>query len=105
MLFYLAHYLSEFHSGFRVFQYLTLRAILAALTALVISFIIGPWMIRTLSSRQIGQRGKAGRRQALLRRADSPEQLVGQGRAHGRQYRYRVARGSTGLTVFAAATL
>ena len=55
MLLYLADYLTQFHSGFSVFQYLTLRAILGALTALLISFIVGPAMIRKLSHFQIGQ--------------------------------------------------
>ncbi len=45
----------NFDSGFRVFQYLTLRAILGALTALVISFIVGPVMIRKLTRKKIGQ--------------------------------------------------
>ncbi len=48
-------YLSDFYSGFNVFQYLTLRAILGTLTALVISMLVGPWMIRYLSSYNIGQ--------------------------------------------------
>jgi phospho-N-acetylmuramoyl-pentapeptide-transferase len=55
MLLYFADYLMTFDGGFRVFQYLTFRAILGALTSLVISFIIGPIMIRKLSSNKIGQ--------------------------------------------------
>ncbi|MGD8514821.1 MAG: phospho-N-acetylmuramoyl-pentapeptide-transferase, partial [Granulosicoccaceae bacterium] len=55
MLYHLSQYLSEFYSGFNVFQYLTLRAILGVLTALTISFVIGPSMIRRLSLKQIGQ--------------------------------------------------
>jgi len=55
MLLYLTEYLARFHSGFNVFQYLTLRAILGVLTALSISFIVGPLMIRRLSHHQIGQ--------------------------------------------------
>ena len=55
MLLYLTEYLSQYYSGFNVFQYLTLRTILGVLTALMISFLIGPWMIRHLSFRQIGQ--------------------------------------------------
>jgi phospho-N-acetylmuramoyl-pentapeptide-transferase len=54
MLFYLAEYLAEFESGFNVFSYLTMRAILGALTALVLSFIIGPKMISRLSQNQAG---------------------------------------------------
>ncbi len=55
MLLYLANYLAQFESGFNVFSYLTLRAILGALTALVISFVLGPRMIDKLSSSQVGQ--------------------------------------------------
>jgi phospho-N-acetylmuramoyl-pentapeptide-transferase len=42
-------------SGFTVFQYITLRGILSAVTALLISLLIGPRMIRYLDSLQIGQ--------------------------------------------------
>ncbi|MEM9403142.1 MAG: phospho-N-acetylmuramoyl-pentapeptide-transferase [Pseudomonadota bacterium] len=55
MLLYLTQYLSQFESGFNVFNYLTMRAILGTLTALVICFVIGPRMIRKLSVKQIGQ--------------------------------------------------
>lgn len=55
MLLYLTNYLAEFESAFNVFNYLTLRAILGALTALVICFVIGPRMIERLSTKQGGQ--------------------------------------------------
>jgi phospho-N-acetylmuramoyl-pentapeptide-transferase len=55
MLLYLTEYLAQFESGFNVFNYLTMRAILGALTALVISFIVGPKMIKSLSVNQLGQ--------------------------------------------------
>lgn len=55
MLLYLFEYLSQFQSGFNVVQYLTLRAILSALTALLILFLVGPSMIRRLSNKNIGQ--------------------------------------------------
>jgi phospho-N-acetylmuramoyl-pentapeptide-transferase len=55
MLLYLTQYLTQFESAFNVFNYLTLRAILGALTALVLSFIIGPRMIAKLSLNQSGQ--------------------------------------------------
>jgi phospho-N-acetylmuramoyl-pentapeptide-transferase len=51
----LSEYLSQYHTGFNVFQYLTLRAILGVMTALGIALIVGPTMIRHLSFRQIGQ--------------------------------------------------
>jgi phospho-N-acetylmuramoyl-pentapeptide-transferase len=55
MLLYFADYLMTFDSGFRVFHYLTFRAILGVLTSLIISFIVGPSMIRKLSRKKIGQ--------------------------------------------------
>ena len=55
MLIYLADYLTRFHSGFNVFSYLTLRAILGALTALALSFAMGPYVIQRLSARRVGQ--------------------------------------------------
>jgi phospho-N-acetylmuramoyl-pentapeptide-transferase len=55
MLYDLAQFLAQFHSGFNVFQYLTLRSILGVLTALIISLIVGPRMIHYLSSYNVGQ--------------------------------------------------
>lgn len=55
MLVYLTEYLAEYAGAFRVFQYLTFRAIVGALTALIISFVVGPAMIRRLSTYKIGQ--------------------------------------------------
>ena len=55
MLLYLTKYLSQFESGFNVFDYLTMRAIMGALTALILSFVIGPRMIAKLSVNQVGQ--------------------------------------------------
>ena len=55
MLLLLAEYLTQYQSGFSVFQYLTLRGILAAGTALAISLLVGPVMIRRLNFHQVGQ--------------------------------------------------
>ena len=55
MLLYLTDWLAGFDSAFNVFQYLTLRAILGVLTALMISFLVGPSMIRRLSRYKVGQ--------------------------------------------------
>lgn len=55
MLVSLADYLSQYISFFGVFQYLTLRGILGVITALAISLLVGPVMIRRLSFHQIGQ--------------------------------------------------
>lgn len=72
MLLYLTDYLAQFHSGFNVFQYLTLRSILGALTALVISFVIGPALIRKLSAYQIEQTIRADGPQTHLVKAGTP---------------------------------
>lgn len=55
MLYYLAQQLQEYYGGFNVFNYLTLRAILGVLTALAISLLVGPGMIKKLTSYKIGQ--------------------------------------------------
>ena len=54
MLLFLAEYLAQFDKVFLVFQYLTLRGILAAGTALAISLLVGPVMIRRLNYYQVG---------------------------------------------------
>ncbi|MBW2568797.1 MAG: phospho-N-acetylmuramoyl-pentapeptide-transferase [Deltaproteobacteria bacterium] len=54
----LYHLLYPFHktiSAFNVFQYITFRTIYASLTALLICFFLGPWVIKTLAGKQIGQ--------------------------------------------------
>ena len=55
MFLMLAQWLGHDVRAFNVFQYITLRAVLAALTALVISFLIGPAMIRWLAAKKVGQ--------------------------------------------------
>lgn len=55
MLLYLTNYLSQFDSSFTVFNYITLRAVLGALTALIISFLVGPKLINKLNNRQLNQ--------------------------------------------------
>jgi len=40
---------------FNVFRYITFRAALAAVTAILLSFLVGPWMIRRLQELQVGQ--------------------------------------------------
>jgi phospho-N-acetylmuramoyl-pentapeptide-transferase len=72
MLLYLTQYLSQFESGFNVFNYLTMRAILGALTALVLSFIIGPRMIRRLSVNQLGQPVREDGPETHLLKAGTP---------------------------------
>ncbi len=55
MLYHLLYPLHTEYSVLYVFRYITFRTIYATITALLISFILGPWMIATLQRMQIGQ--------------------------------------------------
>ena len=72
MLIWLADWLKQFEPGFFVFSYLTLRAILSTLTALVIAIVIGPKMIRWLQRLQIGQTVRDDGPQSHLSKAGTP---------------------------------
>jgi phospho-N-acetylmuramoyl-pentapeptide-transferase len=72
MLLFLAEYLSQFQSAFQVFQYLTLRGILSAATALAISLWLGPYMIRRLNYYQVGQAVRDDGPQSHLSKAGTP---------------------------------
>ncbi len=72
MLIYLADYLAQYYSGFNVFRYLTLRGIMGVLTALMLSLVFGPYLIRTLKSRQIGQAVRDDGPQSHLSKAGTP---------------------------------
>jgi phospho-N-acetylmuramoyl-pentapeptide-transferase len=72
MLLYLTEYLAKYYSGFHVFQYLTLRGILAAMTALAMALFIGPRMIAALTHYQIGQRVRSDGPQSHLQKSGTP---------------------------------
>ncbi len=72
MLLWLTDYLTQYYSGFNVFRYLTLRGILGILTALLISLIIGPAMIRRLTLYKIGQNIRDDGPQEHLSKAGTP---------------------------------
>ncbi|AGP82808.1 phospho-N-acetylmuramoyl-pentapeptide-transferase [Alteromonas mediterranea MED64] len=72
MLIWLADWLTQFDSGFNVFSYLTLRAILSTLTALLIAILIGPKMIRYLQLMQIGQTVRDDGPQSHLSKSGTP---------------------------------
>lgn len=72
MLLYLTDYLTQIYSGFGVFRYLTLRSILGILTALLISFVVGPLIIRKLAHYQIGQMVRSDGPQSHLGKAGTP---------------------------------
>lgn len=72
MLLWLTEYLTQFHSGFNVFQYLTLRTILGILTSLLIALVIGPYLIRHLTTYQIGQSVRDDGPQTHLTKTGTP---------------------------------
>ncbi|MBU1170392.1 MAG: phospho-N-acetylmuramoyl-pentapeptide-transferase [Proteobacteria bacterium] len=55
MFYHLLYSLHTEISFFNVFRYITFRTIYATVTAFLICFILGPWVIRTLQKKQIGQ--------------------------------------------------
>ncbi len=72
MLLWLAHFLSQYCRVFHVFDYLTLRTILAALTALVFSLWFGPHMIAWLREHQMGQQVRTDGPQSHYSKAGTP---------------------------------
>ena len=75
MLMWLAQWLQGLSpelSFFRVFQYLTFRAVMAAMTALLIGLIAGPWVIRRLTALKIGQPVREYAMQSHLVKSGTP---------------------------------
>jgi len=72
MLLWLFQHLGQDVRAFYVFNYLTLRAVLATLTALTISFIVGPAVIRKLTALKIGQSVRTDGPQSHLVKAGTP---------------------------------
>lgn len=72
MLLELFRSLSSSWSGFGIFNYLTLRALLACFTALVIGFAFGPWMIRELKKLHFGQAVRTNGPQSHLVKDGTP---------------------------------
>ncbi len=72
MLLLLTQWLAQEVRAFNVFSYITLRTVLAALTALIISFIVGPAMIRKLTAYKIGQAVRNDGPQTHLVKAGTP---------------------------------
>ncbi|MCE9665159.1 phospho-N-acetylmuramoyl-pentapeptide-transferase [Halomonas sp. M5N1S17] len=72
MLLFLANFLAQYQSAFNVFNYLTLRMILGTMTALLLCLWLGPWMIRRLVERQIGQAVRDDGPQSHLSKAGTP---------------------------------
>ena len=72
MLLMLFQWLGEDIRGFNVFNYITLRAVLAAMTALIISFAAGPRVIRWLAAKKIGQAVRTDGPQTHLKKSGTP---------------------------------
>ena len=72
MLYWLAQQLAPQYSAFNAFSYLTLRAILAVASALLISLLIGQRMINWLSRYQVGQQVREDGPQTHLKKAGTP---------------------------------
>lgn len=72
MLLALFQWAAEDIRTFNVFSYITLRTMLAALTALCISFLIGPAMIRSLTAHKVGQSVRSDGPQSHLTKAGTP---------------------------------
>ncbi|NBX99895.1 MAG: phospho-N-acetylmuramoyl-pentapeptide-transferase [Burkholderiaceae bacterium] len=72
MLLMLAQWLQEDFGFFRVFNYITFRAVLATLTALLIGLVCGPWVIRKLSALKMGQAVRNDGPQSHLAKSGTP---------------------------------
>ncbi|RPH52911.1 MAG: phospho-N-acetylmuramoyl-pentapeptide-transferase [Desulfobacteraceae bacterium] len=72
MLYHLLYPLHTTFSVFNVFRYITFRTIYAVLTAFLICFLLGPWVIRRLSSMQVGQYIREDGPQAHLKKTGTP---------------------------------
>jgi phospho-N-acetylmuramoyl-pentapeptide-transferase len=72
MLLWLTQHMAHDVRAFNVFNYITLRAVLATLTSLTISFVVGPAVIRKLASMKIGQAVRDDGPQTHLIKAGTP---------------------------------
>jgi phospho-N-acetylmuramoyl-pentapeptide-transferase len=72
MLLFFADWLADHFSAFNVFRYITMRGIMGILTALAISLLIGPKLIRKLQVKQIGQAVRHDGPQSHLSKAGTP---------------------------------
>ncbi len=72
MLLELAQWLSKDFRFFSVFNYITLRAVLATLTALGVGLLAGPWLIRKLTELKIGQAVRTDGPQTHLAKSGTP---------------------------------
>lgn len=72
MLYHLLYPLTKTFSGFNVFKYLTFRSAGAVITALIVSFLLGPWIIRRLRALKVGQQVRDDGPQTHLTKQGTP---------------------------------
>ncbi|HXJ36705.1 MAG TPA: phospho-N-acetylmuramoyl-pentapeptide-transferase [Candidatus Eisenbacteria bacterium] len=72
MLYLILYNLRGVFEPLNVFKYITFRTLLAALTALVVSLLVGPWLIRRLTELQIGQAIRDDGPQTHAKKAGTP---------------------------------
>jgi phospho-N-acetylmuramoyl-pentapeptide-transferase len=72
MLLWLTHWLQQYWSGFRVFDYLSFRSIIATLTSLILLLSFSPMMIRWLRCMQIGQSVRDDGPESHLKKQGTP---------------------------------
>lgn len=72
MLLYFLYPLHKYFIAFNVFKYITFRGVGAAITGIVLSMILGPWFIRKMSEKQIGQSVRDDGPQTHLKKKGTP---------------------------------
>ena len=72
MLLILAQWLQDDYGFFRVFSYITFRAVMATMTALLIGLVFGPWVIRKLTEMKVDQAVRTNGPQTHLAKVGTP---------------------------------
>jgi len=72
MLLILAQWLQDDYGFFRVFTYITFRAVMATMTALLIGLVFGPWVIRKLTAMKVDQAVRTNGPQTHLAKVGTP---------------------------------
>lgn len=79
MLYHLLFPLAAYHTAFNVFRYVTFRTAGAIMTALLLSFLLGPVVIRRLEQLRVGQTVREDGPSTHAAKAGTPTMI---GRAH-----------------------
>ncbi len=72
MFYHLLYPLSEYFGALNVFRYISFRSVYAAITALLLSFLLGPWLIRRLRQLKIGQQVRSDGPRSHLSKEGTP---------------------------------